>query len=810
MKAKTEMTTRDEREALAADAVAPPPACLAGEEPLQGLSTAQVAACVAAGQVNRSTTRVGKTIPRIFFDNICTFFNLVWLLVTIALISVHSFSDLLFLVIIGLNTGIAIFQEIKAKRTVEKLSLTTNPKVRVLRDGEMTEVAAEELVPGDLIRLEVGGQVPSDCVVAAGKAEVNESLLTGESNAIRKAEGERLLAGSFLVSGSCCARVEHVGDDNYIKSLESQAKKFKSPSSNLFRDLNRLISAIGIFLVPMSLAMYINNYFYYQKNVRMAIIKTCGSVTGMIPAGMFLLVTLALSVGVVKLSRKRTLVQDMYSIEMLARTDVLCLDKTGTITDGTMHVSEFVLLGEQDEETARQAVAEVQGAQSTANATSAALAAYFGSVASWTVTANIAFSSARKYTATAFEGRGTYALGAPEFLNAPLTEERQALLAQKAAEGKRVLLLTHSDTLLAEEDEALPPDGRAVAMVCIEDRIREDAAETIAYFVNNGVEIKIISGDNPLTVSHIARRVGVAGAERYLSLEGMPLEEVEKVARLYTVFGRVSPEQKVALVKALKKAGHVVAMTGDGVNDTLALKESDCSIAMADGSEVARKLAKLVLLDSRFSSLPEVVREGRRVINNVQQSSTLFLMKTVFTILLSFFAVLTLSGYPFSPKQLVPLELLVIGIPSLLFALQPNHRLIKGDFLPVVLKCSAPAGLLLFASVFVILLNPLSAGLSTEEVDTLCTLVLTFVGFVNLFFISLPPTRWRVLCVVFSLVSVTVAVFLLGDFFGVGRLTEQVQNDFLLILLGALALHIILPLAFTCGRRLVRQYRNRK
>lgn len=757
-----------------------------------GLSKQQVENRKLAGLVNKTKQNSGKSYFNIFFENICTFFNLIWALVFIALLLVKSYSDLAFIIVIILNTTLAIIQEIKAKKTVEKLSYVTAPKITVVRDGKEEKIIATKLCLDDIVKLSAGNQIPTDCILQDGNVEVNESMLTGESLPIKKATGDVLFAGSFIISGGCIARVDKIGKDSYIQMMAKEAKKFKSPQSNLFKDINSLVKYIGIIIIPLGGLMFLNNYFAYGRVLDAAVAKTCGSITGMVPAGMFLLITIALSLGVIKLGKKKTLVQDIYSIEMLARTNVLCLDKTGTITDGTMRVSEHINLKQTNLVPNEVAISNILNAQHSNNQTSNAMLLYYKKSDELLVTQNIDFSSARKFTATSFDGIGTYAIGAPEFIHVgALDKDLENIILQKMNQGKRVLMLAYSPEQIVRNE--LPYYMEPMALVVIEDHIREDAIETINWFKNNGVDIKIISGDNPFTVANIAKRVGVENADACVSLEGLSIEEVEKIANNFTVFGRVSPEQKHALVKALKKSGHTVAMTGDGVNDTLALKEADCSIAMADGSEVARNLSNIVLLDSKFSSLPAVVKEGRQVINNVQQSSTLFLMKTVFTILLSLIAILTRSPYPFSPSQLLLLEMFVIGLPSVILAIQPNDKLITGNFTTEVLKKAMPNGLLmLFNALVIIAMN--NFGMFTPlEYSTVSTLVLIGTGFVNLVYLCVPFNVLRIVCVSLSGLLVLIGSFTLGNFFGITECTLKVLLVFAILVGLAVPLHIFVP-----------------
>lgn len=774
-----------------------------------GLNNQQVKERVGQKLVNNTKQRTSKSYMRIFLDNIFTFFNVLWVIIIIALVIVKSYSDLLFVIVIVFNTGIAIFQEIRSKKTVEKLSLVTAPKVTVVREGNEIEILAEQIVLDDILILSLGNQVPADCLILDGIAEVNESLLTGESRPVKKEKNGELLAGSFLTSGKCYARVDKIGKDSYIQSLAKAAKKFKQPTSNLFRDLNKIIKYIGFFIIPIGVLTFCNNYMWSGTgNLTDSVAKTCGSLIGMIPAGMFLLISVALTVGVIKLAEKKTLVQNLYSIEMLARSNVLCLDKTGTITDGTMSVKDVILYNDKTEEQIKMAIAAITAAQDIHNNTSLALMKYFGKESDLKLAQNIPFSSDRKYTASSFAGNGTYVIGANEYIKPKVMEQVNEQIKEAANKGYRVLLLAHSDGQIV--DDKLPKNLETIALILIEDTIRPDAVDTIQWFKENDVQVKIISGDDPQTVSFIAERVGVENAQDFINLEGKNLEEVAELANKYTVFGRVSPEQKHALIKALKR-NNVVAMTGDGVNDTLALKEADCSIAMADGSEVARNISNLVLLNSNFSSLPSVVEEGRRVVNNVQKSSTLFLMKTILTILLTIFVLIIGMDYPFKPTQMFLLEFFVIGIPSFFLALLPNKDLIRGNFIPYVLKKGLPYGIILLINVAVALLLGKLNLLSPTETSTLATMILTIAGFLNLVSLSFPYSVFKVLIVSFSFLGIAGAGIFLSDFFGMVDITTNVWKIALVLtLLTAVALLIMKNISLMKSKEVQLVRLNRK
>ncbi len=704
----------------------------------KGLNDEQVASRIESKLTNRVENKNVKTYKAIFFSNICTFFNLVCISVAAALISVGAWKNCMFMLIIIANIGIGIVQEIKAKHTIEKISLVTAPTATVLRDGLKQDIPVGDVVLDDIIFFNTGKQICADCILIDGELEANESLLTGESVAVKKRKGDILYSGSFVASGNCTALVNSVGEFNYTSKLAAKAKEYKKPKSELLRSMNIIVRCICLVVIPIAILMYFNN-FKELGTIPDTIQKTAGSIIGMIPAGMFLLTSVALAAGVVKLAKRRTLVQDLYSIEMLARADVLCLDKTGTITDGTMKVNTVIQLKDIN-----YPINDVMGSLLTAlednNQTSRALAMHFGYSKEFTKDVVLPFSSARKLSGVTFKNGETYAFGAPEFVLKQKDAEIDKLVKQYAQKGFRVILLVKCDGKI--DGDKLPANRTPLALIIIEDHIRQDAQETIQWFKDNAVQVKIISGDNPITVSEVSKRVGVENAEKFISLEGLNEQQVVEAAEKYTVFGRVSPEQKSILVKALKNKGHKVAMTGDGVNDILALKEADCSIAMASGSEATRNVSHLVLLDSNFSSMPSVVAEGRRVINNIQKSSSLFLMKTLFTILISIFCLIISIEYPFNTNQILLLEYCVIGVPSFFLALQPNKEPIKGKFLSNLIIRSLPGAIIFAINVIACYLFDVIVGTS-GQFETMASLLVTFSGLLVLFKLCKPLDTYR-------------------------------------------------------------------
>ncbi len=725
----------------------------------EGLTSSQVEERVSSGLTNFVDTKNTKTYKSIILGNIFTFFNILCMIVAAALISVGAWGDCFFMVIVLANTGIGIIQEIKAKKTIEKISLVSSPTAVVIRDKFETKIPVSEVVLDDIIVFQTGKQICADCIVLEGSVEVNESLLTGESVSIKKTKGDILYGGSFVVGGKCLARVDKVGNDTYTSKLAMQAKEYRKPKSELMGTLNLIIKIIGVIIVPLAYLSFRSNYLNTNDTIE-TIRRTAVSTIGMIPAGMFLLTSMALAVGVIKLARKRTLVQDLYSIEMLARTDVLCLDKTGTITDGTMKVNNVIQLKLDCKYTMEQLIGSMLTALDDNNQTSRALITHFGYSKELVARTILPFNSTRKLSAVTFTTGETFVMGAPEYVIKTKNKEIDGLVKTYTMKGFRVLLVAECKGEI--KDDKLPLERTPVSIIVIEDHIREDALETIKWFKENDVAIKIISGDNPITVSEVSKRVGVENADKYISLEGLTQQQVIDAVDNYTVFGRVSPEQKCILVKALKARGHKVAMTGDGVNDILALKEADCSIAMASGSEATRLVSNLVLLDSNFSSMPSVVSEGRRVINNIQKSSSLFLMKTMYTILLTLFCLILNIPYIFeNTKQVLLLETLVIGVPSFFLALQPNNERINGKFIVNLLSKAIPGALILFLNVVACYIFNTTLG-TTSQTTTMASLAITFIGLLVLFRLCKPFDIFRG-CLFASMVTLTVLVLGLGN-----------------------------------------------
>ena len=735
-----------------------------------GLSDEQVLSRQNDNLTNSLKQKYSKSYWNIFVNNVCSFFNLLGLICFIALICTGAgLNQFVFVFFYLANTSIGIIQEIRAKKCIDKLTLVTNKGIKVVRNGVEIEIPVEQIVLDDVIRLGIGNQIPTDSIVIDGEIEVNEALLTGESVAVKKKQGDFVYAGSFVSGGTCYVKAEKVGKDNYVQTLSAKVKQYKKPHSEIMNSLKIIIKCIGFIIVPIATAFMIKSLYLKPNDIPSAVLGSATVVIGMIPAGMFLLTSVALAVGIVKLAKHNTLVQDLYSLEMLARVDTICFDKTGTITDGKMTVTDLICLNNENLDDVKNIVSNMLGAINDENQTAQALEQYFSKKNEYEFITTLPFNSKRKLSAVTFTKIGTYAFGAPEFVVDKNTYSKiQSKVDEYANRGMRVLLLANSKKKIV--DDKTPTDLSPVALIIIADNVREEAIATVKWFKDNGVNIKVISGDNPITVSEVSKRVGIEGAEKYISLEGLTDDEVYKVANEYTVFGRVSPEQKAILITSLKENGHVTAMTGDGVNDILALKESDCAISVASGSEAARNVSHLILTDNNFNSLPKVVYEGRRVINNVQSSASLFLMKTFFTMLVGIITLCLpyMHTYPFVASQMNPLEFFVIGLPAFFLSLQPNDSRVEGRFISHVIKKSVPSALLMVISVAIIEIIKKTVGTFDDSVyTTMQVYTILLAGIINLYLVCRPLNKYRVILFTIA-TAVTLVVIVLGIFNGFG------------------------------------------
>lgn len=754
---------------------------------ITGLTDEEVRQRVEEGFTNRTDISTDKTTKEIVISNVFTYFNLIFLVITILLIMVGSFRNLTFLPIIIGNTVIGIVQEIRAKKTLEKMSLLNAPHADVIRNGSVKQISTDELVKDDVILLTAGKQICADAVVISGNIQVNESLLTGEADEVEKTEGSTLMSGSFVVSGECYARLEKVGNESYISKLSLEAKSMgDKEQSEMIRSINLIVKWVGIVIIPIGLILFWQSHFVNGESITKSVTSTVAAIIGMIPEGLYLLTTVALALSTMKLARKKVLLHDMKSIETLARVDVLCVDKTGTITEPDMKLKEIFLCknsGADGTQTAltldelKSLILDYANASVDNNATMLALKAYAAdaltnntSALHRTAVSQQAFSSSLKYGSVTFSD-GTYLLGAPEFIMHDDFARIEEEIIPYADKGDRVLLFARYDGENVENgiNGSVTPLG----FVALANPIRANAVKTFEYFKSQGVAIKVISGDNPRTVSRIAIQAGIESAESFVDAATLDTEDkIADAVNKYTVFGRVTPKQKKQLVKALQAKGHTVAMTGDGVNDILAMKDADCSVAMASGSEAAAQAAQVVLLDSDFAHMPDVVYEGRRVVNNIQRSASLFLVKNIFSLLLSLFSVILMVTYPLEPAQVSLISMFTIGVPGFLLALEQNKDRIKGHFITNVMLKALPGGLTDVIAVGALVVCGEVFCISDASIGTIATLVLLVVGFMILFKISEPLNGMKYAVIIGNIAGLVFSGFFLKKLFALTDLSN--------------------------------------
>ncbi len=752
-------------------------------DPSVGLTSAQVKERFGRGMNNVQPNVVSKSYLGIFASNVLTLFNFINFVLAALIFVFGELKNMLFIVVVTINIVVGVVQEIRSKKVLEKMSLIAAPHVDLVRDGKVVQSEISDIVIDDIMILRQGMQIPSDSIVVEGQCEVNESLLTGEQDDVHKQNGDFLYSGSFVQAGECKARVSAVGEDNFTSKLMSEAKKFKKPKSELMRSINWIIRIVTLAIFPLGILMFYTNRIT-TSTINEAVTGTVASVVGMIPEGLVMLTSIALAVGVIKLARKRTLVQDLYSIETLARVDMLCLDKTGTITEGSMQVEKTHIystkFGHVDD-----IMTNMVAALGTQGSTFEAFAQYFRSNEKYEVVGTVPFSSARKWSAADFGANGKFIVGAPEFV----LKEKYSLVEndvkEYSAQGFRVLVLVRTTQPLKDDldREKLKP----IALIVLSDKIRENAKDTLAYFAKQGVELKVISGDNPLTVSKVAERAGLANADKFIDATELDTDEkIYDACDKYTIFGRVTPKQKKVLVTALKSKGHTVGMTGDGVNDVMALKEADCSIAMASGSEASRNVAQLVLLDSDFAALPSVVGEGRRVINNIERAASLFLVKTSFSILLTLLLIIFRMNYPFEPIQLTLISGLFVGLPSFFLAIEPNDSKVRGSFLGKVFKKALPAGFTVATMVTIICWMYRNVGIDVSaQVSTMSFYVTSLTSFIVLMWVCIPYTKERLyliaMCLVLYIAAITSSF--IRNILSISGLTTEMTINIVFMLL---------------------------
>lgn len=785
--------------------------------PIIGLTSEEVRERIDNGQTNHTDISTQKTVGQIVKSNLLTYFNLIFLILTVLLCIVGSFRNLTFLPVIIGNTVIGIFQELRAKKTLDKMSMLNAPHSIVVRDGEQQQIQSEELVKDDIIILSAGNQICADATVLSGSISVNEALLTGESDEIKKKSGDGLMSGSFVVSGQCYAKLDNVGNESYISKLTAQAKAMgDGEQSEMIRYINKLVKWVGIIIIPVGIILFCQAYIMNGETFKKSVVSMVAAVLGMIPEGLYLLTTVALALSTIRLAKKQVLLHDMKSIETLARVDVLCVDKTGTITEPGMQVTELVISGrcgdaEMDKRAFAHLLADYSAVIEDNNATMEAIRAYVAKneieKGSRTLLKTQPFTSANKYSKVSFV-EGDYMLGAPEFIMKDRYDEISEEIEEYQSKGYRVLLMAESgSSAMADTENAADTDksGRQapgvkgaadmassragmvspIGYIVLSNPIRENAESTFTYFKEQGVAIKVISGDNPATVSEVAKRAGIDGAENYVDASTLASEkDITEAVDRYTVFGRVTPKQKQLIVRALQKQKHTVAMTGDGVNDILAMKDADCSIAMASGSEAAAQAAQTVLLDSDFGRMPYVVFEGRQVVNNIQRSASLFLVKNIFSLLMAIFSAVFAITYPLEPSQISLISMFTIGLPGFLLALEPNRNRIEGNFMANVMLKALPAGLTDVLSVGALVICGQVFNLPSEDIATAGTMLLAVVGFMIIIKISHPFNKMKYGVLLINIVGLLFCGLFLGRLFAI----ESISNIcFLLMVVFAFA-----------------------
>ena len=731
--------------------------------PKIGLSKEQVEKRKQEDLWNKDTSVPTKSIKRILYDNFFTLFNFLNLFLAIAIFITGSYKNMLFLFIVIFNTAISTIQEIHSKRIVDKLAVMATSKAKVIREGKKEEISIHEIVLDDIIEFHTGNQIPTDSILLEGEVLVNESFITGEPDTIEKKAGDMLMSGSYIVSGKCIAKVEHIGEDNFTSQISSGAKYVKKINSEIMSSLQKIIKILTFIIIPIGIALFYSQFHVQGATWQTAVVKTVAAVIGMIPEGLVLLTSTVLAVSVIRLSHSKVLVQELYCIETLARVDTLCLDKTGTLTEGNMEVRKYIPLNKDKKEMAN-ILANIAKASEDENSTIEAIRNSFTQIGQeFQAIKKVTFSSKEKWSGIQFKEQETYIIGAPEIVLKENYKKYEKEI-QEYAKDYRVLVLAHSHQKL--EKQKLPQTLDLVGYILILDKIRKEAKQTLEYFEKQGVNIKIISGDNPVTVSKIAKQVGVKDFDKYIDMSTVSEKKIEEVANQYTIFGRVSPMQKKQLVVAMQKQGKTVAMTGDGVNDVLALKTADCSIAMANGSDATKSVSQLILLDSNFASMPKVVAEGRRTINNIQRSASLFLVKTIYSTILAIMFLIMGDSYPFIPIQLSLISVVTIGIPSFILALEPNKEKIQGHFMQNVIAKAIPTGLTVAINIFAI--NSLHEWgiIPTAYYSSLCVISTGICGIILLFTLAktrkseeskLPFSIFRL-----SLVIILTIIFILG------------------------------------------------
>ncbi len=758
-----------------------------------GLDEQQVAQRMSEQLHNEQVKRITKSYQEIFRDNICTLFNLINAILAGLIIYVGSYRNLMFLGVAVSNLAIGIFQEIRSKRVLDKLSLINESKISVMRSGGLCEIHMEELVLDDIMVLKSGAQICSDAIIKEGRLELNESNVNGESDVIVKKQGDFIYSGSYILSGSAYAQVEHVGGENYASRIMKEAKVLKKHKSELRDSLNFIIKYIGIAIIPIGILLFLKQYYLLDYSFAESVVPTVSALIGMIPEGLVLLTSVALAVGSINLAKHHTLVQELYCIETLARVDTLCLDKTGTITKGSMQVESII---DYTNTSCKELLSYMMGTLTDDNSTAQAIRSYLEECKQADNALTIPFSSERKYSAVSMFSH-TYSMGAYEYLKVKKDEMIEAQIERYAKEGYRVITIAENDAMII--DGKLPENNHVIGLLLLSDPIREEAPKTLAYFASQGVDIKIISGDNPVTVHEIARKAGLNNAHAYIDASTLKDEEIPEAVKRCSVFGRVTPNQKKLIIQALKDEKHTTAMIGDGVNDVMALKEADCSIAVAQGSEAAKNIANLVLLDNNFKHMPLIVNEGRRVINNIQRAASLFLVKTIFSLILAILTLFLNSRYPFVPIQLTLISSLTVGIPSLFLALEPNHNRIKGNFVLNVLSQAAPGAIMVVCATLLVSLFTTVFHYGDEVRTTMCVILTAACSLTVLQRISMPFTKQRRIVFLMMTLLFILAIVFLPDLFMIVHLD---LFSFACTMAGVFIIPIVINLVFFRLQRL--------
>ena len=751
-------------------------------EEYKGLTKEEVEERIAKGQINAGDASRTKTIREIFLSNIITYFNILNIVLALAIIIsgiifnrfFYSLKNCLFLGVVICNTGISIFQEISSKKTIDKLSILSSVKPKVIRDGNMNEIAIEEVVLDDIINYEIGSQIVVDSIILKGEVEVNESFITGEAKTILKKKGDNLLSGSFIVSGNCLAKVIHVGADNYINTISNETKKIENSKSVIFNSFERLVRILSFIIVPLGILLFLNQYYLVKVELSEAIINTVAALIGMIPEGLVLLTSSVMAVSVIRLSKEKVLVQQLYCIETLARVNVVCLDKTGTITTGNMKLNSLV---SDDKEKFEKIITNILSVLPDNSCTFKAIREKYDKGLNIENEGIIPFSSERKFSACRINGVSYY-VGAPEYIlsNGEISDE-----IKSKQNDYRILLIAHNNDILSKNPTNLKIDG----YILIEDEIRKEASDTLRYFKEQGVKVKIISGDNYKTVSTIASRVGLKNLKG-IDTTDIDINKIDDITS-YDIYGRVTPHMKREIVKALKKKGYTVCMTGDGVNDVLALREADCSVAMASGSDAAKSVSQLVLLDSNFASMPKIVAEGRRNINNIERSASLLLVKTLYTILLILTCFIFGSRYFFIPIQLTLISSCTIGIPSFILALEPNKNIVEGNkFLLKIIKKSIPGSFTVFLDMVIVMLFQKYFEITPDITNYLAVILTATTGFIHLYHISKPFNYLRSIMFALLIIVFNYGIFFQREFFSLSYFNGQIGLIYFLLVIFSL------------------------